>query len=357
MKSLKRHGRAYHANDINEALFLMADKDFDYYFVDADIPNARAFIKHIEHDPQLVPPRAVVLLTDNEEEDCEAWSADAFITKSKIYEDLPYIFSHLKGKHTERANVVRIAPDRVNESDNASSEVISRKSSRRERAESVRPADEKGYSIAPSEQVTQKQEHPGGKREFSTVGNDHIRRLRLVAVAFLIVMAGLWLFVWGPFGGNADRHRSRTSGRKNVAAETADSAEVKNGLIDTRNMQGSSTVVQPENSPSPVTPPAATVPDGSTPQPAAIDPDPAPPSERVNHTPTVYISGPVQISARETATYSVVASDCDGDSLSYSWGSSSKSTAWSVPGLYSISVTVTDSHGASSNASISVRVI
>lgn len=335
----------------------MAGKDFDYYFVDADIPNARAFIKHIEHDPQLAPPRAVVLLTDNEEEDCEAWSADTFITKSKIYEDLPYIFSHLRGKHPEQANVVRIAPDRVNESDNASSEVISRRFCRRERAESARPVDEKDYSIAPPEQVMQNQEHLRGKRGLSTAGSDHGRRLRLVAVAFLIVMAGLWLFVWGPFGNNAVPHRSRTSGHKNVEAETANSAGVKNELIDTGDMQGSATVVQPENSPPPVTQPAATVPDSSNTQPAAIVPDSSPPSEPVNHAPTVYISGPVQISARETATYTAVASDCDDDSLSYSWGSSSKSAAWSVPGLYSISITVTDSHGASSSASISVRVI
>src|SRR5450756_3172641 len=93
-RQLKRHGKAYYANDMNEALFLMAEKDFDYYFIDADVPHAQAFIKHIEHDPQLVSPRAVVLLTDNEDEDCEAWSADTFITTvSYTHLTLPTIYS------------------------------------------------------------------------------------------------------------------------------------------------------------------------------------------------------------------------------------------------------------------------
>ena len=348
---------------MNEALFLMAEKDFDYYFIDADVPHAQAFIKHIEHDPQLVSPRAVVLLTDNEDEDCEAWSADTFITKSKIYEDLPYIFSHLRGKHSEEGNVVRIAPDRVKESDNASREEILRRLSWKERQCSARSADEKDRAFESPEQVEQNHEHLVGKRGISPTGNYHGRRLRIIAVALLIVMAGLWLFVWGPFGSNSARHRAQIEGRKNVEAETSNSTGVKNELIDTRDMRGSATVVQQENPSAPGTQPAATVPGSSNPQPAAPvpanspTPEPAPPPEPVNHAPTVSISGPARINARETATYTAVASDCDGDSVNYSWGSSSKSTAWSVPGLYSISVTVTDSHGASSSDSISVRVI
>lgn len=344
-----------HANDINEALFLMAEKDFDYYFIDADVPHAQAFLKHLEHDPQLAPPRAVVLLTDNEEEDCEAWSADTFITKSKVYEDLPYVFSHLRGKQSGKADVVRIAPDLVKESDATPNKVTSRRPYGKERAGTARSASEKDRPFAFPEQVEQNQEHRGVDRGVSPAGNGQGRRLRLVAAAFLVVIAGLWLFIWGPFGNNSARNQSSTKGRKSVEAETSGSTGVKNELTDSKDGQESATIVQPEKSPAPAAQSAAAVPDNSNPQPTT--PVPALTPEPVNHAPTVSISGPTTVKARETATYTAVASDSDGDTVTYSWGSSNKSTAWSTPGLYSVSVTVTDSHGAFVSASINVRVI
>ena len=360
-RSLKRHGRVCYANDINEALFLMAEKDFDYYFIDADVPHAQAFLKHLEHDPQLAPPRGVVLLTDNEEEDCEAWSADTFITKSKIYDDLPYIFSHLRGNQSGTADVVRIAPDLVEESDATPHKVTSRRPYVKERAGTARSASEKDRPFAFPEQAEQNQEHRGVDRGVSHAENGQGRRLRLVAAALLVVIAGLWLFVWGPFGKNSAGQRSKISGRKSVEAETSDSTGIKNELIDSRDVKGSATIVQPEKSPA--TQSAAAVPDDSNSQPITPVPIPLPAtvptplSEPANHAPTVSISGPTTVKARETATYTAVASDSDGDQMTYSWGSSSKSTAWSTPGLYLVSVTVTDSHGASASESINVRVI
>ncbi|MHB8896888.1 MAG: hypothetical protein ACYC99_17175, partial [Candidatus Geothermincolia bacterium] len=61
-KALGKHGDVSFATDINQALFLMAETDFDYYFVDADTPRAQAFLKHLKHDPQLMPPKGVILL-------------------------------------------------------------------------------------------------------------------------------------------------------------------------------------------------------------------------------------------------------------------------------------------------------
>ena len=362
-KSLNRHGKVYHAPDINEALLLIAEHDFDYYFVDADTPHAQAFIKHIQHDPQLISPKAVVLLTDNEEEDCEAWAADTFITKSKICEDLPYIFSHLRGEPPEQASVVRIAPDRVDRPGTVARNEIPRKPFRRERNIPEQSTGEEDQdSVAPGP-AGQSSEYPGRGGKISNAESVHSKRLRLTAVAFSIVMVGLWLFVWGPFSSSSGRHGAQTNGRKNVEAETSDSKRVKGERVETEGAEGSATVVYPESAPVPENTPAATVSESSdsqpaTPAPATLPtPAPTPPPEPVNHAPTVSISGPAQVNARVTATYTAVASDPDGDNLSYSWGSSTRSTAWSVPGLYSISVTVTDSHGASNNASISVRVI
>ena len=109
-KALSKHGKVFHASDINDALLLLVENDFDYYFVDADTPQAQAFLKHLEHDPHLVAPRGVVLLTDNEDEDCSAWRVDTFITRERIGKDTPYIFSHLRSEAAEPAKVLYIAP-------------------------------------------------------------------------------------------------------------------------------------------------------------------------------------------------------------------------------------------------------
>lgn len=109
-KALSRHGRVFHAASVGDALPLLLENDFDYYFVDADTPQAQAFLGHLEHDPHLVDPRAVVLLTNNEDEDCSAWRVDTFITHGRIGQDVPYVFSHLRGEAAEPTKVFAIVP-------------------------------------------------------------------------------------------------------------------------------------------------------------------------------------------------------------------------------------------------------
>ncbi len=89
-----------------------------------------------------------------------------------------------------------------------------------------------------------------------------------------------------------------------------------------------------------------------------ITPAPAPtqPPANVNHAPSVSISGPTLVTVGQTVTYHANASDPDGDSLSYSWGSSSKSTAFQNTGTFPVSVTVSDSGGLSASSTIMVTV-
>lgn len=89
-----------------------------------------------------------------------------------------------------------------------------------------------------------------------------------------------------------------------------------------------------------------------------ITPAPAlsPPPAIVNHAPSVSISGPTLVTVDQAASYHANASDPDGDSLSYSWGGSSKSIAFQNSGTFPVSVTVTDSGGLSASATIMVTV-
>jgi hypothetical protein len=84
-------------------------------------------------------------------------------------------------------------------------------------------------------------------------------------------------------------------------------------------------------------------------------PTPAPAPEPVNNKPSVSISGPGQLMRGQSATYTASASDPDGDSVSLNW--TSRAFCSDVPGTYSLSVTATDSRGASSSYSISISVI
>ena len=362
MKALRKYGMVEHAHDISQALLLMAEKDFNYFFVDADTPQAHAFLKHLEHDPTLPPPSGVVLLTDNEEEDCEAWSVDAFITRSRIHGDVAYVFSHHKVEQPEHANVLPIAGRADVHRIAAPGEM--KGTWDRGSHETEARAGEKFNSAKRAEQSV--------KRDYGITEGAN-RRYRFVLVALLITALGLWLFVWGPFAGNKARDRRRADSSKVEAESSAKKREGNFLLGSLPNVPvnyASSTATVGQSAPAvnaaaAESPTVGQQPAAAAEQPAAASsssdgketaaiPEQQPPA---NHPPTVGISGPGQVTSRQTATYTASGSDPDGDGISYSWGGSTVTRCWSTPGLYTVSVTVTDSRGASAGASISVRVI
>ncbi|MDD5748314.1 MAG: hypothetical protein PHP64_04580 [Actinomycetota bacterium] len=448
-KALKKQGEVYFAPDINEALYLIAENQFDYFFVDADTPQAQGFIKHLRHDPQLPPPRAIVLLTENNEEDCEAWAVDTFVTKSRAKEDVPYVFSHMKGEPHEKAEVVRIAPDyfqssargrasrrlasqvlpgkskgaaldvdlsRVSEVNEApgsesrvpiastetfaandeatssisetriSSGVVQSEESMNE-AERDSFVDEKRDSFADDlkaeernqlprqtafhlskrispEYIEEQQEEDESRfekyRGESPGGNFRRRKLFFAfSAVFVFAIAAIFFYLKLPKG-ETEKH---TAGEdKSIRAESPAKSKKKpvsellKGYEESvsSSVVGTASTTQGAESSNPSVPES-----GSDSKPATKrEPETNPqPVHSENNSPRVSIQGPGQVLSGQVATYTAVASDPDGDSISYSWGSSSKSFCWSSPGYYTVSVTVTDSRGKSASASITVQVI
>lgn len=365
-KALAKHGTVYHAPDVNQALTLMVENDFDYYFVDADTAQAQAFLGHLEHDPHVVTPKAVVLLTDNREEDCSAWRVDTFITRERITRDLPYIFSHLKGEAPEPTKVLTIVPGDQEDA----AEPAGRLWAFGERsADGDDTRERRSRSGGETRRLEREPERAGARLEpkemIIVAGRGRAGRFMLLAVASLVAAAALWLFAWGPFSTRQSPDGARSGSTKTVEAESSSaeleqsaprsekkepaveavtSGDVEGAVIDSGVLSG------PELTPEPV--PAET--------PAAPAESPNPPivpAVAENRAPGVSISGPTQVMARQTATYTAVGSDPDGDGLTYSWGGSTTSRCWSTPGLYTVSVTVTDSRGAAGSAVMNVRVI
>jgi hypothetical protein len=91
-------------------------------------------------------------------------------------------------------------------------------------------------------------------------------------------------------------------------------------------------------------------------QPDNAEPKPSPaPAPAPNRAPVVSVSGPTQINRGQTASFSASAYDPDGDSVSLSWSNTNK--CWTIPGIYTVSCSATDSRGATGYGSISVNVI
>ncbi len=193
-------------------------------------------------------------------------------------------------------------------------------------------------------------------------------RSRLIALTSLalviLLMVGLGIFARDSHKvkGKASVHRvTNASQPSNSAPPVATSKPSEQALATP--VDSSPTAISGDNSASSNSP--TTVPE-PTPLPAplnhpssesgqtAVTPEQQP---AVNHPPTVGISGPTQVTVRQTATYTASGSDPDGDGITYSWGGSTTTRCWSTPGLYSVSVTVTDGRGSNAGASISVRVI
>ena len=77
------------------------------------------------------------------------------------------------------------------------------------------------------------------------------------------------------------------------------------------------------------------------------------------------ISGPATVAARSSATYTITASDSNGDTLAYSWNAfdgtvndnaSSHTHTWTVGGTYNLTVNVSDMKGGTTTVSKTVTV-
>lgn len=384
-RALSRYGRVWHVPDINRAMFLMAEREFEYFFVDADTPQAHAFLLHLRHDPQLQPPKAVVLLTGNDDEDCEAWGIDAFIKKSRTAQDVPYVFSHPRTGSCEAAGVIRIAP--------AEFPVKPHEVRPGGQGRKPRPRSDPGIEDCSAACECGGSGEDGTRDTASGVADlrrrktaDGNRRadagggkvpLKALAFACLFAALGLWLFTLGPLSGS-----SRKASEKNVARTVDAESSEKAGDKDRPDVikdiefaleQEGDAVLAPAPEPvenksswpasaeeplhveSQAGPQAAQTPGDTVSSGHREDGPVVPPVQPANNPPVATISGPDQVTHGITAVFTAAASDPDGDSSTLSW--TTKSMSWSTPGLFSLTVTATDSRGATSTASKSVRVI
>jgi len=372
---LGRKGHAWHAGDIKEAMFLMVERDFEYFFVDADTPQARAFILHLRHDPQLPPPKAVVLITGNDDEDCDSWGADTFITKARFADDVPYVFSHLKGEPSEAAGVIRIAPE-ANRTEvrgpgepapgrRLLSRVAPGEESRRERKGAGRTAGDKPGADPPVTGLAGQ-----GGRSRSSGGGGGVSRVPFRAIAFmtLLAMLGVWLFTLGPLSSSP----KPSGGKRETTRVEAETSRKTPGKSKTAKAEMVYPATEPEAEPpmesgsalprelfpdppstasaGPAQPRGEPLVDAAKEQPPTAEP-----VRQVNSPPVAFISGPEQVTRGQTAEFTAGASDPDGDQVSLQW--TTKTMCWSTPGLFSISVTATDARGATSTVSKSIRVI
>ena len=197
------------------------------------------------------------------------------------------------------------------------------------------------------------------------VSGSRSRLITWISLALVILlMVGLGIFARGSnkVKKKASVHRVTNASQPSNSAPAVATSQPSEQALATP-VDSFPTAMSGDNSASSKQP--APVPE-PTPSPAPID-NPssesgetaAPPQQQpaVNHPPTVGISGPTQLTVRQTATYTASGSDPDGDGITYSWGGSTTTRCWSTPGLYTVSVTVTDSRGESAGASVSVRVI
>ncbi len=181
------------------------------------------------------------------------------------------------------------------------------------------------------------------------------RGLKVAAVVVLAGALAVWMVTLGPLGRKAGREAGKTGKSRSVEAGSYGESDSSPG-----DRRGSGTLYT--TSPPPVAqPPAAAaaatpvVESGAAETSDEKPPASEPPAASANNAPSASISGPDQLMRGESGMYSASGSDPDGDAVTLSW--TSRTLCWSAPGQYSVSVTVSDSRGATSSAVKSVRVI
>ncbi|GEM_PF-910292 len=408
-KALKKYGRVDCARDIDEALPLLAENEYLYYFVDADSPMAQVFIKHLRHDPHVAKPCAIVLLTENEEEDCEAWLVDTYITRSRFAQDVPFVFSHLKPESNSDSNVIPIASESIFNSGN---DLNLLKNKARERSAGLfegRKFSLSRFSIFNSSKLRDRtlgvsfedasaclkpncaeDAHRCGEHEREKPNYDSLRsapfscdvsdvrlKIRRAVMFFAACVAAgfvLWVVTVGPLSGSSSnrtkpKELSKSLGKAEKRKESlgqlfqvpVEQYAYQNSFPSGQSYPKSAHEQGIKQLEENQTTNTTNVNDDSNPTVGSVQ-RPTGSSERqraneTNRPPTVTIKGPVQVLHRQTAVYTAVAHDPDGDSISYSWGGQTITRNWSTPGVYQVSITVTDSKGLSATSTLTVRVI
>lgn len=409
-RALKKYGRVDYARDIDEALPLLVENEYSYFFIDADSPMAQVFIKHLRHDPHIAKPSVIVLITENDEEDCEAWLVDTYIKRTRFAKNVPYIFSHLKPEPETGGNVVRIAADTSVETnggiDLLKKRARARSSGIRSRRRFRRVKNQVGGFQWESERSSNRlrtcaschsrqdasldnlevHETPGDEPDTDRkddilltceVSSSHmkVRRGAVLVCACIVAGVALWLLTVGPLSGSSSKRsksdhvssvksysRKRGTSNENPLPVSVEQYSSRNSVSGDQSQhqagyEGKSDGVgQIQDS----------QPDSEAPgenNRSGVDvqrrgtPSDNEDKTAVNRPPVVSVSGPTQVLRRQTVVYTAVAYDPDGDSILYSWGGNTKSRNWSTPGIYQVSVTVTDCRGLSTSAALTVRVI
>jgi len=375
-KALSRHGTVFHAVDIGDALPLLLENDFDYYFVDADTTQAQSFLKHLEHDPNLVTPRAVVLLTNNEDEDCSAWRVDTFITHGRIGQDVPYVFSHLRGEAAEPTKVLTIVPGNGAGREDARGRLraFEGHSTGGHASGNVKPPgprrdahrmdleDAEGGACSRGEEAARDRERLEREGPVTVGGRYRAGRFMLLAAVSLVLALGVWGFVRGPLGADSAREHRGFEGAETVEAESppvdARSAAPESGKPEEAPGEEEAFVEGEVEGVRDTTTDSAGVdrqaPPVETTVAPAESPSPAPVASE-NHAPVVSINGPSTVNQGQTVTYTASGSDPDGDPVTLSW--TSRTIQFNTTDTVTLTVTATDSRGASSSASKTVQVI
>ena len=184
----------------------------------------------------------------------------------------------------------------------------------------------------------------------------------LLASVSLLLTLGVWVFVWGPLSADSAREHRGLEGAETVEAESppvdAESVAPESGKPgEISGVEEALVEGEVEGVRAGTTVDSAVV-DRQAPVEATIAPveNPSPvPVASENHAPVVSISGPSTVNQGQTVTYSASGSDPDGDPLTLSW--TSRTVQFNTTDAVTLTVTATDSRGASSTASMTVHVI
>lgn len=365
-KTLERLGVVTHSSSLGHALHEVIKVNYDYFVVDAGLPDSFGLINHLEHDPDLVRSCRILLFSNDDEE--KDWEVDYRVDKGRASSEIPRIFSDAEKALPKP--IPLFSRDRSPGTLSGGCAVTSPDPGTLRQGGRGRRSRLRGAVGGEGSPLVGRSGDGVALRAFR--GTIAIHKL----FAVLAVAIGVWasLVFWGPVSsslcGSANTHDEEGLVNSGFSApggleEYFRTTRTEEGQLDPLNedeapeaggtegpgnalMNGLLTEPATGNNEETRKDPAS--------KPSVIQ-EPAVRAGQDNRPPSVTISGSALLHTGESCTYTAVASDPDGDSILYSWGGPTVSRCWQVPGQYEVSVTVTDSRGLSASASLVVRVI